>query len=57
MKYKYKVTLKISYVETAFMFDDRQEALDFMEIAWTHRADDKDTITKAVMTFVEEEEQ
>lgn len=56
MKYKYKVSLKISYVETAFMFDDRQEALDFMEIAWTHRADDKDTITKAVMTFVEEEE-
>lgn len=53
---KYKVSLKISYIETAFIFDDRQEALDFAESAWIHRADDKDTITKAVMTFVEEEE-
>ena len=52
---KYKVTLKISYISTTFVFDDRQEALDFMELAWTHRADDKDAITKATLTFEEEE--
>lgn len=52
---KYKVTLQISYMATAFSFEDRQEALDFMELAWTHRADDKDAITKATLTFEEEE--
>lgn len=34
---KYKVTLKVSYLTTAFLFDDRQDALDFMETAWMHR--------------------
>lgn len=53
---KYKVSLKISYIETAFIFNDRQKAIEWMEDAWTHRAEDEDTITKAVMTFVEEEE-
>ena len=59
---KYKVTLKVSYLTTAFLFDDRQEALDFAETAWLNR--DKrgdiagmDAITESPkVSFVEEEE-
>ncbi|MBQ1293879.1 MAG: hypothetical protein IIY21_07550 [Clostridiales bacterium] len=52
---KYKVTLKISYLRTEFLFDDRQDALDFMETTWMHRKDGKDMITEAVLTFEEDE--
>lgn len=52
---KYKVTLKVSYLRTEFLFSDRQEALDFMETAWMNRKDGKDMITEAVLTFEEDE--
>lgn len=58
---KYKVTLKVSYLTTQFLFNDRIEALDFMETAWLHR-DTRvlagvDAISEAPkMTFTEEEE-
>ena len=52
---KYKVTLKISYMATEFLFDDRQEALDFMETAWTHKGGDS-KVSEATLTFVEEVE-
>ena len=49
---KYKVSLEISYMTATFLFDDRKEALDFMETAWTHKAET--AITGAKLTFVEE---
>lgn len=53
---KYKVTLKISYKEPEFIFDDRLEAMDFMETAWAHRVSGDDRLTAVTMGLVEEEE-
>ena len=39
---KYKVRLKVNYKALEFVFDDRLEALDFMETAWTHKTDCSD---------------
>lgn len=54
---KYKVTMKISYFTVEFLFDDRMEALDFMETVWAHRLDREDKISAVTLTFDQEEEQ
>ena len=51
---KYKGTLKIGYKEPEFLFDDRNEAMDFMEIAWAHRTDGEDNLDSCKLTFSEE---
>lgn len=53
---KYKVTLKISYKEPVFAFDDRLEAMDFMETAWAHRIVGGEDELKAVKLEIAEEE-
>jgi hypothetical protein len=53
---KYKVTLKVSYKEPEFVFDDRLEAMDFMETAWAHRVIGEDELKAVRMELVEEEE-
>jgi hypothetical protein len=53
---KYRVTLKISYKEPVFVFNDRLEAMDFMETAWAHRVvGDEDELESVKMELVEEE--
>lgn len=52
---KYKVTLKVSYLETQFVFNDRLEAMDFMETAWTHRIEGEDDLKAVKLELVEEE--
>ncbi len=47
---KYKVTLKVSYQITEFLFDDRMEALDFMETAWLHRQRKGDLASVSAIT-------
>lgn len=51
---KYKVIMKISYFTVEFLFEDRMEALDFMETVWAHRLD---KISAVTLTFDQEEEQ
>lgn len=51
---KYKVTLKISYMEAVFLFEDMHEACDFMATAWEHR-DDKNGNVSFLMTMLEDE--
>lgn len=55
---KYKVTLTISYMTTEFLFDDRLEALDFMDTAWLHRNKGSEyTLRKSPeLKIIEEEE-
>ena len=53
---KYKVTLKVSYKEPAFIFDDRLEAMVFMETAWAHHVDGDESLTAVKMELVEEAE-
>lgn len=53
---KYKVTLKVSYKEPEFVFDDRLEAMDFMETAWAHRVFGDESLTAVKMELTEEDE-
>lgn len=53
---KYKVTLKVSYKEPEFVFDDRLEAMNFMETAWARRVVGEDELKAVRMELVEEEE-
>ena len=51
----YKVTLKVGYRDVQFVFSDRLEAMDFMEIAWAHRIEGEDMLDAVRMELVEEE--
>ena len=55
---KYKVILKSSYREPAFLFDDKNEALDFMELAWIRRIVTEDSdymLDDVTLKLVEED--
>ena len=53
MKYKVKLVLKgYSYVDILFEFDDRNEALDFAETAFTHG-----DLSDAKITLIREEDE
>ena len=54
---KYNVIMRISYFTVEFLFEDRMEALDFMETVWAHRLDRADKVSAVTLTFDQEEEQ
>lgn len=55
---KYRVSIKVSYNEAWFEFDDSKSACEFAENALTHSIKSKDTDKQAqiIMMVVNEEE-
>lgn len=42
---KYKVVIKVSYCTAEFLFDERMDALDFMDMAAAHHEESKDSFS------------